>query len=124
MDRVIHLLNETFPVAHHFIKNAVNICVHLYNIVKNSSADGSMLIPERLGLLTEIYLMMTSCLSTNSFLLSRNNPKRMSAADKLLLEIMYLQFFTLPLLSWKDIKPVVSTLLERTQITILFSYYF
>lgn len=68
---------------------------------------------ETLGLLTEIYLMMTTCLPTSSLLLQKSKHTFISPAQKILIEILYLQFFTFPLLSWREMKQEVMMILRR-----------
>ena len=61
--------------------------------------------------------MMTSCLPSSSLLFQKHKQYAISPFDKLLLEIMYLQLFTFPLLSWGELKPEVTVILKRTNST-------
>lgn len=70
-------------------------------------------VTELLGLLTEVYLMITTCLPSSSLLLQRSSVYGISCAQKLLFEIMFFQLFTFPLLSWCELKPEVSMILNR-----------
>lgn len=71
-------------------------------------------ITELLGVLVELYLMMTSCLPSTSLLFQKHKQFAISPFQKVLLEIMYLQLFTFPLLSWGELKPEITLILKRT----------
>lgn len=65
-------------------------------------------------MLVELYLMMTSCLPSCSLLFQKHKQYAISPFQKLLLEIMYLQLFTFPLLSWGELKPEITVILKRS----------
>lgn len=76
-------------------------------------------VTELLGLLTEVYLMITTCLPSSSLLLQRSSVYGISCSQKLLLEIMYFQLFSFPLLSWCELKPEVSMILNSYSFVLL-----
>ena len=71
-------------------------------------------IPELTGLLTELYLLATTCLPASSLLLQRDPTRGIAPAHKLLIEILFFQLFTFPLLAWPEVRPVLTRLLTRT----------
>lgn len=74
-------------------------------------------IPELTGLLTEIYLLATTCLPASSLLLQRDPTRGIAPAHKLLIEILFFQLFTFPLLAWPEVRPVLTRLLTRTSLS-------
>jgi len=57
--------------------------------------------------------MITTCLPTSSLILQKSKHTFISPVQKVLIEILYLQFFTFPLLSWKELKQEVLMILRR-----------
>ena len=76
-------------------------------------------IPELTGLLTELYLLATTCLPASSLLLQRDPTRGIAPAHKLLIEILFFQLFTFPLLAWPEVRPVLTRLLTRTLFLLL-----
>lgn len=74
-------------------------------------------IPELTGLLTELYLLATTCLPASSLLLQRDPTRGIAPAHKLLIEILFFQLFTFPLLAWPEVRPVLTRLLTRTSLS-------
>ena len=69
-------------------------------------------VTEITGVLTEIYLLSTTCLPASSSLLQRDRDRGIAPAHKLLIEILFFQLFTFPLLAWSEVRPILSSLLS------------
>ena len=117
MDLIFHVLNEFDPIPLQFIHNGMDIAFYLFRKYDTPtmffpSPRVMSSVTEITGLLTELYLLMTTCLPASSSLLQRDAKKGISPAHKILIEVLFFQLFTFPLLSWAEIKPLVTSLLR------------
>ena len=110
------MLNEDRPIPLQFIQSSLEIAVYLYELSTKRSMYSSSLsflsrITELVGILTEVYLMITTCLPTSSSLFQRSSEYGINASQKLLFEILFFQMYTFPVISWSELKSEISSIL-------------
>lgn len=110
------MLNEDRPIPLQFIQSSLEIAVYLYELSSKRSMYISSLsflsrITELVGILTEVYLMITTCLPTSSSLFQRSSEYGINASQKLLFEILFFQMYTFPVISWSELKSEISSIL-------------
>ena len=110
------MLNEDRPIPLQFIQSSLEIAVYLYELSSKrtmypSSPSFLSRITEFVGILTEVYLMITTCLPTSSTLFQRSSEYRINASQKLLFEILFFQMYTFPVISWSELKSEISSIL-------------
>ena len=117
IDRLLHTLNEAHPVPLQVIKNGLDIVSFILSECKSYSLFASCFslsasITEITGILAEVYLLTSICLPATSLLLRPSLTFGVTPADKLLLNVAYLQLFTFPLLAWGDIRSAFAAVLR------------
>lgn len=117
IDRLLHTLNEAHPVPLQVIKSGLDIVSFILSECKSYSLFASCFslsasITEITGILAEVYLLTSICLPATSLLLRPSLTFGVTPADKLLLNVAYLQLFTFPLLSWGDIRSAFAAVLR------------
>lgn len=111
------MLNEDRPIPLQFIQSSLEIAVYLYELSSKRSMYISFpisslsRITELVGILTEVYLMITTCLPTSSSLFQRSSEYGINASQKLLFEILFFQMYTFPVISWSELKSEISSIL-------------
>ena len=129
LDLILYYLNERQPIPLQFIRN----CLDIISLLLHSYDLKNMLffyftverrVTEVLGLFMEIHLMMTTSLPSNSILFSNNVHFVISPHDKILLDILYLQLFSFPLLSWREIRPEIVSICKSSFFASLWSFRF
>lgn len=117
IDRLLHTLNEAHPVPLQVIKSGLDIVSFILSECKSYSLFASCFslsasITEITGILAEVYLLTSICLPATSLLLRPSLTFGVTPADKLLLNVAYLQLFTFPLLAWGDIRSAFAAVLR------------